>query len=322
MPSSAVQTYDNPNEYGSAIRAARAEIMAVGRGAFSAKLVRIDLHQLWMQRFSETLPRLGRAATSPTRAIISFPTQPGPSLFWGGREAYWGTVHLHGLGLDNFQRSSGSADWAAMSLPVDVFTSAVSAITHHDGTMQADGVTVRPSPEAMASLQRIHAAAGALAESAPSVLANAETARSLEQELILAMIACTTKGAEEDSLALRHHRAMLRRFRALIDANVGNPLYLPEICAALGVSSRTLQRCCHEQLGLSPLRYLWLRRMHMVRRVLAASAPTPGGVTETATRYGFWELGRFSVDYRTLFGERPSVTLQRPPDAHPKSQKD
>jgi len=60
--------------------------------------------------------------------------------------------------------------------------------------------------------------------------------------------------------------------------------------------------------------------MHMVRRVLAASAPTPGGVTETATRYGFWELGRFSVAYRTLFGERPSVTLQRPPDAHPKSQ--
>ena len=146
------------------------------------------------------------------------------------------------------------------------------------------------------------------------MLANAEVARSLEQELILAMIACTTKGAEDDSLALRHHQAIVRKFRALIEANVGNPLYLPEICAALGVSNRTLQRCCHEQLGLSPLRYLWLRRMHMVRRALTASAPVSGGVTETATRYGFWELGRFSVAYRALFGERPSVTLQRPPD--------
>src|SRR5260370_14192283 len=164
--------------------------------------------------------------------------------------------------------------------------------------MLPDGVTVRPSPEAMASLQRIHAAAGALAESAPAVLANAEAARSLEQELILALVACTVDIAEEDSLALRHHQAILRRFRALIDANVGNPLYLPEICAALCVSNRTLQRCCHEQLGLSPLRYLWLRRMHMVRRALVASAPTPGGVTEVATRYGFWELRRFSAAYR------------------------
>jgi AraC-like DNA-binding protein len=64
---------------------------------------------------------------------------------------------------------------------------------------------------------------------------------------------------------------------------------------------------------MSPKRYLWLRRMHLARRALQSADAERTTVTEIASNYGFWELGRFSVAYRSLFGESPSTALRRPP---------
>ena len=64
---------------------------------------------------------------------------------------------------------------------------------------------------------------------------------------------------------------------------------------------------------MSPKRYLLLRRMGLARRALSHANPDATSVTAIGTRYGFWELGRFAVEYQALFGEPPSATLRRPP---------
>jgi AraC-like DNA-binding protein len=106
----------------------------------------------------------------------------------------------------------------------------------------------------------------------------------------------------------------MRRFEQILEAYHGKTLYLVEVCAKIGVSSRTLRMHCQEHLGMGPHKYLWLRRMNLVRRALTLADATGATVTVIATDHGFWELGQFAVSYRKLFGESPSVTLRRVPE--------
>jgi transcriptional regulator GlxA family with amidase domain len=142
-----------------------------------------------------------------------------------------------------------------------------------------------------------------------------EVIQALEQQLIHVMVRCLTDGLPSRmTLGNQRHDTIVAKFEEYCEANPYTPLYLPEICAAIGAAERTLRVACEQHLGMGPIRYLALRRMHLVRRALSRAAPSRTTVTRIATDYGFWELGRFSVNYRALFGETPSATLQRPSD--------
>jgi len=69
--------------------------------------------------------------------------------------------------------------------------------------------------------------------------------------------------------------------------------------------------CCTEFLGMSPTRYLLLRRLNIARSALRRADPATASVAEIARIHQFLELGRFAVTYRTVFGETPSSTLRR-----------
>jgi AraC-like DNA-binding protein len=268
-----------------------------------------------MQRFSDNLPRVLHSSAMTGRAFIIFRTQPGPSLLWGGLEMEPTSIVRFSEGENAFQHSSGSACFGTMSLPVEEIASVAAAVAGCDLTPPHDALNLTPAPSAMATLQRLHAAAGQLAEDAPEIIANADAARGLEQALIEAMVACL--GHREDrqnSAAQGQHAIVMRRFRQIVEENPEQALYIPEICKAIRVSGRTLRTCCQEHLGMGPKRYLLLRRMHLVRRALREAATKAASVTDIVTHYGFWHLGRFAIEYQALFGESPSATLRRRPE--------
>src|ERR1700747_2299231 len=86
MPSSAVRAFTDPDDYAAYISASKAEVTVTARGQFAAELTGIRLHQLWMQKFSENLPRILHSAVAPGRSIVSFRTRAGPDLLWSSAE--------------------------------------------------------------------------------------------------------------------------------------------------------------------------------------------------------------------------------------------
>lgn len=319
MPSSVVMTFTDPHEYQTSIRASDIQILVTAPGEFRAQLTRMDLHQLWMQRGRNSLPIIAHDAMHKGRSgLVFLATAQHPPILHSGVEVSADDLVVYSEGSEHHHRTSTEYRWGAMSLPFEALAAAGQALVGREVTAPAVTRSIRPSPLLMSRLRNLHAAAGQLASTAPDILAHPEVARAIEHELLRAMIACLIDPATiENSRSARQRLAVIRRFEQLLEANQDQPLYLTEICAAIGVTDRTLRLHCQEHLGMGPHRYLWLRRMHLARRALALADGTKSTVTEIANDHGFGELGRFAVSYRQIFGESPSATLRRPTDHRP-----
>jgi AraC-like DNA-binding protein len=118
-------------------------------------------------------------------------------------------------------------------------------------------------------------------------------------------------GGAENSLARRDRtsRELVDEAEQLTLSDVNEPLHISALCLALAVSERTLRKAFHAIHGLPPCRHLRILRLSRARRALQAANSELTTVTEIAMHFGFLELGRFSVEYRKLFGESPSQTL-------------
>ncbi|SEM43633.1 helix-turn-helix domain-containing protein [Bradyrhizobium sp. OK095] len=113
----------------------------------------------------------------------------------------------------------------------------------------------------------------------------------------------------DDSGWLPSARRLTRRVEEHLDEADMRPVHVSEICAAMGVSRRTLHRAFQEVFGLGPVTFLRQKRLCAVHSILHASAPGLTTIAAVAMEQGFYELGRFSQYYFAMFGEHPSQTL-------------
>ena len=319
MPSSTVRTFTDPDAYHTAIRGAQAEGIVTERGNFRVELTNIRLDRLSLQRSEESLPRTAYSAVDPKLFGIVFVTSPDQQIHVNGLELSPGEIVVFRAGSEGYNRAATACQWGSIALTHEEVAAAGQAIIGRELIAPPGTQRVKPAPLLLLRLLNLHEAAGHLAKTAPNILTKPEVARAMDQSLTDALVLCLASG-EPVEMRNTHRRqtVVMRRLESVLRAKSGEPLYMAEFCAATGVSYPTLRACCQEHLGMSPKRYLWLRRMHLTHRALRKADPETTSVTEIATNNGFWELGRFSVTYRRLFGASPSTTLLRLPEG-PKS---
>ena len=103
---------------------------------------------------------------------------------------------------------------------------------------------------------------------------------------------------------------VIRRAERFIDDCDEAPVRIDALCEAACTSVSRLERAFRETFGVSPRRFLMLKRLAAVRRELLRGSPGTS-ITAVACRWGFFHLGRFSQEYRQHFAELPSHTLRR-----------
>jgi AraC family ethanolamine operon transcriptional activator len=135
----------------------------------------------------------------------------------------------------------------------------------------------------------------------------------LADEIVFEFGRCLSDATSKGRTGTRPRRGLPRLVKRAEDWLVADPSRRPnveELSRVLAVSPRQLFRAFSAEVGTSPVHYLKQCRMTQARLDLERAEPEATTVTRVANSWGFWELGRFAVEYRQLFGEYPSQTLR------------
>lgn len=281
------------------------DLTVIERGQFRVRSVRMNLEHVWAQRVHERLASLKRI--EPVRNVFVFHAEPGPSMFMDGTEIEMNQVAIINAGDCYNWRLAGGTHWGGIS-----FTNEGMDTLFGQRPVRGVRVFMLP-PTTLARLRSVHQRMGRLVETIPELPVHTGfLSHDLEHGLISAVEdVWNAQTPRSPGTGRRHHAIIIARFcRLLAAARDDMPMHILEITEKIGVSGRILRLACQEQLGMSPGQYITLRRMQAVRRALQTADPAVTSVTDVATEHGFWELGRFAVKYRHIFGEMPSATLK------------
>jgi AraC-like DNA-binding protein len=144
----------------------------------------------------------------------------------------------------------------------------------------------------------------------PQLLQHPAVVRSMEEDLIyrLANVVHLPPVHATGNNSPGRHTGLDRALEHLRAADLSS-LTIPQLSGAAGVSLRSLEYAFRKTFQLTPIGFIRLQRFHAARQKLTAASPRQTTVAHVACNNGFYHLGRFSADYRRLFGELPSKTL-------------
>jgi len=155
-----------------------------------------------------------------------------------------------------------------------------------------------------------------LAERAPERLQRPEIQRLVRDDLMPLFLEALITGPEQP---IRRRGGTPARIEIVKDIqrwlhlHPNAPVTLADLCREAHASRRTLIQGFQDHLGMGPMAYVKLLRLHAIRRRLLCAEPGQLQIGPLAEDWGFHNAGHFAASYRRLFGETPRDTLRRSP---------
>ncbi|PCI57770.1 MAG: AraC family transcriptional regulator [Gammaproteobacteria bacterium] len=126
--------------------------------------------------------------------------------------------------------------------------------------------------------------------------------------LAIKLLGCFSNNIQM-STDVKTHRCFLH-IDNFITNNIKDDISVEQLAVLSKVSQRTLYNIFTRYKSVTPMHYIKQKKLLHVRKALQRKEGSCRNITEVALDFGFMHLGRFSSEYRKVFGELPSVTLR------------
>jgi AraC-like DNA-binding protein len=311
MPGGGTRTFVEAAHYEAALRQAQIEAVIAFSGKFNARLTWAELHCLQLFRCEEKTARVAYLHLAPGLAFVTLPAHPRYLSVWRGTELHPDDIIIHRGGEWVHQLIPQSFAWDVIAFEPPQLERYSRALSGAPYSLPWDRQILQPTARLTARLRRLHAQACRLAETKSKMLSYPQVSRAIEQELIEVLVAClTTAKARAEMLPASHDVAIMDRFEDVLAQHLGQARSISELCELIGVNERALGTCCTRFLGVSPARYVLLRRLRGVRNALLHADPETIDLAEIAHRFGFAKAAYLARTYHAGFGESPTTTLR------------
>ena len=297
-------------EFAQATRAWDLDFIQLDRGNFETEIAQVGVGDVLLAQASFNRFIDQKGSSPPGLWTFAILTNESSPIIWRGRQVSKKSVMIYSPGSEIDAQSRPGFDVYTLSYPeslLDELAQMFGIPSFRKLIKSSDLMTAKLS-KCREHTKQILSAIKEQPLKLNSKTMLDEISFGLSQQLISTLV---FSRPEYHKPSYRKRDRALRRAKAYLGKHGKERVSVRDLCRVTEVSERTLRYVFLEEFGVSPKSYLMAMRLNRVRRQLSHADPSSTRVVDVANHWGFWHMGQFAADYRKLFGELPSETLNR-----------
>ncbi|WP_033074183.1 helix-turn-helix domain-containing protein [Sphingopyxis sp. MWB1] len=290
------------NHFRAHLRGRDTPAVQIEPGAINIRFRSVDLHGMV---FSENRVNCSVIDHSRIKAGLTFfVINLSPAIFLGRR---MDPGHLIILDSGREYRNILASKWHGIGIAVETQMLAAENVTLPLSRLRPEDSCIPLPIELVGIFRRLADTAFGGTKAADTSDLRVSLLRALGKGLTLGT---SRRDAHAVSRPVEGYALTMRMIRQ-VEGCFGQRVSVNEIARHLDVTPRALHYAVRSTLGIRPLDLLLRLRLNHVRNELWQMRRSGASITSAALAQDFVHLGRFSQQYRALFGELPSQTLER-----------